>query len=274
MADSTTPIQQIVAGVGADLMVNENFDAASPAMLFGRNAATTSGLTWGYVGGRYNGSAVVNGTLSLTASSANYVVVERATGIVSVSVVDTDWNALSTFMRVYLVVAGASSVTSYEDHRQSVEGSIPTVTGVVEEIVAGDGITVDSTDPANPIVSAVIILPIIIACSDETTDLATGTAKVTFRMPYAMTLTAVRASVNTAPVGSTIQVDINEGGASILSTKLTIDAGEKTSVTAATAAVISDTSLASDAEITIDLDQVGATTPGKGLKVVLIGSPA
>ncbi|NCU72531.1 MAG: hypothetical protein EBY66_05925, partial [Candidatus Fonsibacter lacus] len=31
-----------------------------------------------------------------------------------------------------------------------------------------------------------------IACSDETTNLTTGTAKVTFRMPYAMTLTSVK----------------------------------------------------------------------------------
>jgi hypothetical protein len=38
--------------------------------------------------------------------------------------------------------------------------------------------------------------------------------------------------------------------------------------------VISDTALASDAEITIDIDQVGSGTPGKGLKVILIGSRA
>ena len=50
-----------------------------------------------------------------------------------------------------------------------------------------------------------------VACSDETTDLATGTGVVTFRMPFAMTLTAVRASVTTAPTGSTVIVDINEG---------------------------------------------------------------
>jgi hypothetical protein len=112
---------------------------------------------------------------------------------------------------------------------------------------------------------------IIIACSDETTDLTTGTAKVTFRMPYAFTLTAVRASVTTAPTGSTIIVDINEAGSTILSTKLSIDAGEKTSTTAASAAVISDTALANDAEITVDIDQIGSTIAGAGLKVYLIG---
>lgn len=113
-----------------------------------------------------------------------------------------------------------------------------------------------------------------LACSDETTALTTGPAKVTFRMPYAMTVTAVRASVTTAPTGSTLVVDINEGGTSILSTKLSIDATEKTSTTAATPAVISDTALADDAEITIDIDQIGSTVAGAGLKVWIIGRRA
>lgn len=112
----------------------------------------------------------------------------------------------------------------------------------------------------------------VIACSDETTALTTGTAKVTFRMPYAFTVSAVRASVTTAPTGSTLNVDINEAGVSILSTVITIDASEKTSTTAATPAVISDASIADDAEITIDIDQIGSTVAGAGLKVVLIGT--
>jgi len=109
----------------------------------------------------------------------------------------------------------------------------------------------------------------IIACSDETTALTTGTAKVTFRMPAAGTLTAVKATVTTAPVGSDLIVDINEAGTSVLSTKLSIDDGEKTSETAATPPVISDSALADDAEITIDIDQVGSGTAGAGLKVTL-----
>jgi hypothetical protein len=113
-----------------------------------------------------------------------------------------------------------------------------------------------------------------IAASDETTALTTGAAKATFRMPYAFTLTDVRASVTTAPTGSTIIVDINESGSTILSTKLTIDASETTSTTAATAVVISDTALADDASITIDIDQIGSGTAGAGLKVYLIGTKA
>ena len=111
----------------------------------------------------------------------------------------------------------------------------------------------------------------IIAIGDQTTALTTGTAKETLRMPYGFTLTAVRASLTTAQAsGSIFTVDINENGSTILSTKLTIDNTEKTSTTAATAAVISDANLADDAEITIDIDQIGDGT-AKALKVVLIG---
>jgi hypothetical protein len=108
---------------------------------------------------------------------------------------------------------------------------------------------------------------------DQATDLTAATNKKVVRAPFAFRLTGVRASVSTAPVGSTIVVDVNNAGTSALSTKLSIDASEKTSVTAAAPAVI-DTAhddFADDAEISIDLDQVGSGTAGKGLKVTLFG---
>ena len=114
-----------------------------------------------------------------------------------------------------------------------------------------------------------------LACSDETTSLTTGTAKVTFRMPYNMTLSEVRLNVNTAPTGSALVVNVLQGGSTVFSTKPQIDAGTKTSVGSGTTAVISDSSLASDAEITIDIDQIGSgTEKGKGLKIWLIGTRA
>ena len=114
-----------------------------------------------------------------------------------------------------------------------------------------------------------------IAVSDETTALTTGTAKGTFRMPYAMTVTDVRATVTSAPTGSNIIVDINDGNTSIMTTnKLSIDATEKTSTTAATAPGVTDTALADDAEITIDIDQIGSTIAGAGLKIWIIGTRA
>ena len=113
------------------------------------------------------------------------------------------------------------------------------------------------------------------AISDETSDLTVGSGKLVFRMPYAMTITDVRASVTTSPTGSTIIVDIEQGGSSIFTTNLlSIDAGEKTSTTAATPPNITTTALTDDAEIIVNIDQVGSTVAGTGLKVYLIGTRA
>jgi hypothetical protein len=113
---------------------------------------------------------------------------------------------------------------------------------------------------------------IMVCVTSETGAVASGAGKITFRMPYAMTLSSVKASLKTAQSsGNILTVDINDGGTTILSTKLTIDNGETTSTTAATPAVISDTALAADAEITIDVDQIGDGT-AVGLKVYLVGT--
>ncbi len=475
MSDSDYIAQQLAVSQGNyELRINEQFDAVSPAQLYGRDARTSEALDFGYLGGRWGGFEVADGVFpSLAPSTTHYMAVLRSTGAASISTSITNWNNSTLYARAYLITTGASSVTSYEDHRAgpggvavanavdtnwktpvraatAVAGTLAssfengdTVDGVV--LATGDRIliknqaagaengiyvvnasgaptraddantgaelvnaalyvsegtvnadtqwvcttnatiTVGSTalvfasfssftggtltsalNEAPPVTIASSTTPAIfaaagntinmtgtttvtgfdtiaagairrvifagvlqlthnatsminltnanintaagdvatflslgsgntqmigyqrkngqalaggaqslaipIACSDETTALTTGVAKVTFRMPQAFTLTAVRASVTTAPTGSTLIVDINEAGTTILSTKLSIDASEKTSTTAASAAVISDTALADDAEMTIDIDQVGSTIAGAGLKVYLIGT--
>ena len=112
----------------------------------------------------------------------------------------------------------------------------------------------------------------LIDVGDEDSNLTTGTAKKTFRIPYNFNISEIRANVNTAPVGSTVIVDVNQNGTSILSNKISIDASEKTSSTAASACVLSNPFLSKDDEITIDIDQIGSSTAGKGLKLVVIGT--
>lgn len=136
--------------------------------------------------------------------------------------------------------------------------------GAITTVKIGDD-QVTAAKLAADAVTEVLVIPI----SDEITAITSGTAKVTFRMPFAMTLTGVRASLTAASSSGTPTFDINENGSSILSTKLTIDQSEKTSTTAATPAVISDSSLADDAEMTIDVDVAG--TGAKGAKIYLIG---
>lgn len=245
MAGSTSNLDLISSSQAQkEVTANALFDAASSSLTFGRRASTCAALTWGYYGGTFPASAgliqIANGTLALTANATNYIEVD-ADGVISANTTDFTLGRLA----LYEVITGAATVSSYTDWRSYVS-------------------------PVGLVYSTTQCLPV--ACGDETTALTTGT-KVTFRMPFAFTLSAVRASVTTAPTGTTLlTVDINEGGTSILSTKLTFDAGQKTTTTATTAAVISDTSLADDAEITIDIDSVGSTVAGAGLKVYLIGA--
>ena len=135
------------------------------------------------------------------------------------------------------------------------------VTGVsLNATNSGGNLTLSSDDYA----------VIVVAVSDEVNTISSGTNLVTYRMPFPMQISSVRASLSTAQTtGSILTVQIKEGGANILSTPLSIDNTEKTSVTAATQPVVSDNTLADDSEIQIDTTQAG--TGGIGLKIYLIG---
>lgn len=113
----------------------------------------------------------------------------------------------------------------------------------------------------------------IMACvGDESTPLTTGNRKYTLRLPYNLKLSQIKASLGTGPSGASVVVDVNKNGASILSTKLNISAGQTSSVTSTPLPVFSDTNLPVESEISIDIDQVGSSTAGAGLKVWLIGN--
>ena len=120
MADSTTHIDGIVQGQGAqDLKANEYFDAASPAACYGRRASTSSGLTWGYYGGKLSLAGVItaraNGTVSLSASSTTLLQADPSSGAVSA----VSGAFTPGYLPLYTVVTGPSTVTSYTDHRAS-----------------------------------------------------------------------------------------------------------------------------------------------------------
>lgn len=124
MANSTSNIDPIVNGQGAQhVTANSFFDAASQAALYGRRASTSAGLTWGYYGGNASlvgGSVAVisNGTLTLTASTTNYIVALKSSGAVSFSTATTNWNNTTDYWRLYSVVTGTTTVTSYTDYRE------------------------------------------------------------------------------------------------------------------------------------------------------------
>jgi hypothetical protein len=109
------------------------------------------------------------------------------------------------------------------------------------------------------------------ACSDETTALTTG-EKVVFYAPFAFALTSVEVCVTTAPTGSALTVDVESpAGTSLLSAVASISASAFT----ATGSVSGGTqSIAKGDRVSIDIDQIGSTIAGTGLKVTLIGTRA
>lgn len=126
-------MQQISSppAVNDEVRVNENFETVEYASVYGKRHPATTGLTWGYYGGRWSGYSVSDGTLTLTASSTNYVVVLRSSGVISTSTSSTNWNNTGVYARVYQIVTGTTTVSSVRDHRgglYGVHGQVPTDT--------------------------------------------------------------------------------------------------------------------------------------------------
>jgi hypothetical protein len=161
------------------------------------------------------------------------------------------------------VANGGTGQTTYTNG-QLLIGNTTGNTLAKATLTAGYHMNVTNGAGSITLATAIDTMCMVIACSDETSDLTTGTAKVTFRAPFKMKVTAVRLNVNTSPAGASVIVNIKEAGNTLFSVKPQVDAGQLTSTSAPT---FSDTDLADNAEMTIDIDQVGSSTAGKGLKV-------
>ena len=84
-------LQQLAANqANPEVIINENFEGLDHVGVFGKAHATSTGLTWGYNGGRWGGTEIMAGTVTLTNAATNYVVVLRSTGAVSVSTATTN----------------------------------------------------------------------------------------------------------------------------------------------------------------------------------------
>lgn len=124
----------------------------------------------------------------------------------------------------------------------------------------------DSTQGWIPMFGAAVGEGAIVACSGEAADLAVGLVR-TFRLPYPVEIDEVMADFVTAPTGQNAIIDIKVSGTSILSTKITVEAGEETSLTATTQPVISSAAHEKGDKVTIHVDQIGSSVAGAGLKV-------
>lgn len=95
-----------------------------------------------------------------------------------------------------------------------------------------------------------------------TLGVLTGTQRL--YVERAGTVTVVRASLGTPSVGSAVVVDVNKNGTSILTTPISIPAGQYTAT-----GTISNSAVSIGDYYTVDIDSVGSTSPGANLTVTI-----
>jgi hypothetical protein len=88
-------------------------------------------------------------------------------------------------------------------------------------------------------------------------------------VPFACTVTGVRATVGTAPTGASLVVDVHKNGTTLFTTQ-----GNRPSISAAAFTDLSNTpdvtSIAADDYLTVDCDSVGSTVAGADLVVQIL----
>ena len=240
---------------------------------------------------QFNSSATISmvaGNLSTTGSLSSASLVYDSTGnssqwnsaYSSVASNFANWNSVYSNVRANSAndVSVYSSVASTSANWNSVYSSVRPVSANwnsvysnVQSNSAAWNIVSTTDTQVRALTSTWALEDYIINCSDEVTNLSVAASASTFRVPFSMYLNSIRASTNVSPVGNKIIVDVKQSGASVFSTKLSIDSTEDTSTASASAAIISNPLLIDDSKIVVGLEQVGSTTPGKGLKLTFKG---
>ena len=118
--------------------VNENIAALSASGIYSKRAPATTGLTWGFHGGLYNGATIADGTVTLTNAADNYVVVLRSTGVVSTSTSST--NSLDPlYAKLYKLTTAGSVVTVELDQRWDANGLLFNTSGATGTVTHTGG---------------------------------------------------------------------------------------------------------------------------------------
>lgn len=120
--------QAISASASPEVPANENYQSLNYSFVYGKRQPVTSGLVWGFYGGRWGGFEITAGTLTLADNNDNYIVVNKSTGAISVESTDSsppapiNWADTANYARVYKITTLAGVVTNVDDHRAGPDG--------------------------------------------------------------------------------------------------------------------------------------------------------
>lgn len=234
--------------VTGDLSISNNFSTVGGHTL----ALTTVGNT--------TATYPASGSITLVDAATSQTITNKTLGSGTVASVDLSWaDGVRQIFNPNAVNAGINVGAYTGDVGSPADADLwyNSSTGALRARIAGSTQTL----------SGKVLHKIYITANDE--EVTAGTARGYVRVPTTFTLTAVRASLYASSSSGDPTFDINENGSTVLGTKLTVDAGEKTSVTAASSPTITDSAIAADAEITVDVDLAG--TGAAGAIIYLIG---
>jgi hypothetical protein len=115
--------------------------------------------------------------------------------------------------------------------------------------------------------------PVQIPCSDRITPIPIANNIMSWPFPLDKTILGIFAYVTSPATSGTFTIRVKVNGTSILSTPITIDAGEKTSLSAVTLPALSATDFMQGDELTVDItDDADGTVSGLILTLIL-GDP-
>lgn len=190
---------------------------------------------------------------------------------------------IATGVKFEAVQGGINVQVDADDMPGSGAAGVTSVSGTTNRITSTGGATpVIDIDPAyDAAITAEIAAAIAtaiatnrvleVAFSDKVTPITAGTDKENFGAPYTTTILEIWVFLGTVQAsGTTFTVDVNVNGSTMLSTKITVDNGEQTSLTAAVPCVISNGAWTKGDKVSIDVDQVGNGTALSG-KIIFRG---
>lgn len=158
-----------------------------------------------------------------------------------------------------LTVKKAGTTIGTRKNLNLIEGSGITLTGVDQS--GSNTVDVTIAGPTN----VASFMPLVFTYPGA---ISVSTGTVRFTAPIAMTVIGVSASVGTAPTAASIIIDVKKNGTTIYTTS-----GNRPTITAASNTASETTpditSVSTGDYLTVDIVQIGSSTPGSDLSVVL-----